>query len=821
MIILTIGLGCSLLPLTSTSAPSVSQTTQAPLPPAQTNITLQSEITFQVEIPQNSPPDQPVFLNILEEVSGLALNMQTYPMDMADQRHFSLTLSLPFGSVVKYRYSRQGEISTVEEHLSDGRPVRYRLYHVEGPGVVQDVITRWTDTPAQGPSGRIVGHAINSENGQPIPNLLIVAGGAHTLTASDGSFLIEGLPPGIHNLVALSMDGAYRTFQQGALVAPESATPAEIQLKTAKVVNVTFNVSVPADTIPAVPIRLAGNLYQLGNMFSDLSGGMNTIASRMPILNLKPDGHYSITLPLPSGIDLHYLYTQGDGYWNTELFPDGNRRVRQVIIPENDIVLNDVIESWHIPNATPLIFDVTVPPNTPTGDFVSIQFNPFYGWTEPIPMWHLGENRWAFVLNHPLQMIGGTRYRYCRNDQCGTADDSQTAGPDNPGHPIRSATPSQILADRVETWAWLENTPMPAVVDAKPVGARGAGFIAGIEFQSGYHPTRLPRFPATLNDLQSLGANWVFLTPSWSYTRNSPPVLELVLGEDASWFDLVDMISQTRQRGINVAIFPTPHFQTPVSQWWLEAKRDFPWWVVWFERYRTFTLHHADLATQSGAQALVLGGDWLSPALPAGVLSDGTPSGVPADAEIRWRNLIQELRTRFNGSIIWALPYSQVDNPPRFLDSVDQIYVLFNAPLASNNNPSRIDLEAQATQLLDDRLLPLQYLFGKPLLLGLTYPSIDGAVTSCLPTPVGGCSDLSPLAQPAADIPQSNLDLVEQADIYSALLSAINTRPWIGGLISRGYYPPAALQDKSTSVHGKPAEEVLKYWFPRLLGLLQ
>ena len=54
-----------------------------------------------------------------------------------------------------------------------------------------------------------------------------------------------------------------------------------------------------------------------------------------------------------------------------------------------------------------------------------------------------------------------------------------------------------------------------------------------------------------------------------------------------------------------------------------------------------------------------------------------------------------------------------------------------------------------------------------------------------------------------------------------AMLNAINTRPWVAGVISRGYYPPAMLQDKSASVHGKPAADLLWYWFPRLTGTVK
>jgi hypothetical protein len=65
------------------------------------------------------------------------------------------------------------------------------------------------------------------------------------------------------------------------------------------------------------------------------------------------------------------------------------------------------------------------------------------------------------------------------------------------------------------------------------------------------------------------------------------------------------------------------------------------------------------------------------------------------------------------------------------------------------------------------------------------------------------------------------VDLQQQADIYDAVFNAVNARSWVGGLVSRGYFAPAALQDKSASIHGKPAADLLWYWFPRLLGSTQ
>jgi hypothetical protein len=59
--------------------------------------------------------------------------------------------------------------------------------------------------------------------------------------------------------------------------------------------------------------------------------------------------------------------------------------------------------------------------------------------------------------------------------------------------------------------------------------------------------------------------------------------------------------------------------------------------------------------------------------------------------------------------------------------------------------------------------------------------------------------------------------MVYQNNNYEALLSALSQREWISGVISSQYYPPAELQDSTSSVHGKSAEVLLQNWFFGLL----
>ena len=783
----------------------------------------QALVTFRVKIPADTPPDQPILISILDEVTGLALNAQRHPMKAGEDGEYILGLPFPVGTTVKYRYSRRGEV-LAEEHTTDGRAVRYRIFQVQAPSEVQDVVSRWNDTPFTGGTGRISGQVTDKATAAPLPGLLVTAGGAQAFTASDGGFLIEGLPPGTHNLVVYAPNGAHRTYQHQALVAVESTTPAPVQMEAAPKVDITFILHVPQDTPPVVPIRLAGNLTQLGNTFADLSGGISTLASRMPVLSSLPDGTYGVILGLPAGANLAYKYTLGDGFWNTERAANGDWVIRQLTVPETATVIEDSIETWHVGEAAPITFDLHVPANTPADEGVFIQFDP-YGWTEPLPMWPLGQGRWAYILYSPLDKISQLGYRYCRAGQCGQADDARTPGPRTEGQLVQTSTEPQGLPDEVPSWAWWgEKSQSSLDLSQVKVAPRGPSFFAGVEFMEEYHPSWMARTSSSLQDVSASGANGVVLTPTWTFTRSNPPVLEPVTRQDPMWMETVGVIKKAQQSDLQVTLRPVPHFPTPVDEWWGTAPRDFPWWVSWFDRYTAFAIHYADLAERSGVQTLILGGDWLSPALPEGLLADGSRSGVPEDADSRYRELIAQVRAHFSGTLGWAFTYPRdLQNPPGFMEAVDMVYLLWSLPLSEEVNPGIEDLQAKANQAISVDLyahwLSLQLDSTRnDLVIALAYPSVAGGTTVCLADPLADCIPPEDLKTPAPDYPLLDLDLDQQARAYHAMLGAIAQAEWIDGVTSRGYYPPALLQDKSTSIHGKPAEEVLRAWYGQFVA---
>jgi hypothetical protein len=469
------------------------------------------------------------------------------------------------------------------------------------------------------------------------------------------------------------------------------------------------------------------------------------------------------------------------------------------------------------------LFDLKVPDTTPEFDQISIQFSPF-DWMEPIPMWKLGEDHWVYILFSPLTKQDAFHYRYCRNDQCGRADDQETPGYNHPGREVEIPEGNQTITinDTVDSWFWLNPEVTNEESGEQNIILRSEGFITGVELQTYYHPSITPRYPVMYKEIDSLGTNWVFLSPTWTFTWQNPPLLESVSGLDQSWNDLSRSDNLAQSFGMQVGYYPQVNFPSDANDWWENSTLDFPWWQVWFERYRSFIFSFADKAQIDGAQGLVIGGDWISPALPGGKLPDGTPSGVPADAEQRWRDIIAQVRTRFDGQLFWALPAGgERLNPPPFIEDLDHVYLLWSLPLASSADYSASSLRKSISAYLDDEVFLLNISLEMPITIAAAYPSAVGSLQGCIPQDSAGeniaCFNPRQLEPPFPELATTQHDLAGQSAAYSALLAEINTRDWLDGFVSRGYYAPAALQDKSASVHGKPAQFILESWFPALI----
>jgi len=791
-----------LLPISACSGFSTGMETQQK--------TTLAETVFEAALAEPLGENEMLYLEILDEVTGIALNPTRYEMEAKDNLSYFVRIPLVIGSLLKYRYVRQGTDANLIEHDTNGRQLQYRLSLVKKPAVVKDFISGWKSDIYQGKTGEISGFIYDQDTEAPLGEIMVCLNGLKTFSSSDGYYELKNVPLGEYNLVAFHPDGKFQAFQQGAVIAENSVTPASFGIKPSEMVEVTFSVTPPAEETTSGTMRFISNLYSLGNTLNEQSGGVSVLASQAPALQLQENGSYTLTLMLPEGFDLQYKFSLGDGFLNAERAHDGGYKTRQLIVPGRSMKISNTIDSWFSRGSSPVTFNLTVPANTPVKDEIAIQFNPFV-WMEPIPMQKVADNQWSFTLYGPLEYLNGAQFRFCRNAQCGLADDALTSGKNTVGYILNlDDSSAQKVNYTLEKWAGLDQrdyTFSPISIPANNV------YIKAIEISGEFDKKAMSGYDWGIVNAAVNGANLLLLTPSWAFSSGAVSMITLKPGSDLFTADLDELTAFTTETGMSLGIYPQPHFSSGSADYWYESERSFNWWNQWYKLYERFILHYADYAERNGIQTLVIGGSAISAAFPDGKLANGNAANTPYNAEEIWNAMIESIRARFSGQLFFALPYSSsMEVDYEFLSKVDAVYIEMSAALTTSEKPSLSEIKNRVSSILDSDIYQLYATYQKPVILGLNYYAIDGSASNCLNFS-SSCLDFT-LSE---DNAYTGVDLEEQALVYQAIIEEALQRNWIYGLVSKGYNPAVLVEDHSSSVYGKPAGVVLSHYFNSLV----
>jgi len=762
-----------------------------------------TEVTFLIQAPASTPADAQLSVLFLDPITGLDYHASRVPMQRREDGRWVATAIAPVGSMLYYRYERLSPSPAVEV-TGEFRTVPFRAAHVPGPLTIKETVAGWSDEPYADATGRILGHITDLETGEGLAEILVAAGGAVTFTDAEGAFRLDGLVPGEHLLVAFGPDGSYKPQQQGAVVSAAATTPVELALQPAIPVHVTFQVTVPPDTPAEAELRLAGSLAGAGRRFAELRGGLQSTAVDMPAMVRVDPSHFLAVLQFYEGSDLRYRYTLGDGIWNAERSADGGLVTRQLIIPKGEPIVRDVVTTWRSGADEPATFHFSAPPGTPDRALVGIQFSP-NTWYEPIPMWHAGENRRTFALYNPLPAQGSLSYRYCLNLACERTGDTRQS--------LQAPFSGTTHDDGLSEWPWPPSPDQDFSQHAAVASSRALE-EAGAELLPAYDASWKTTFPQALEDLSSMHANTLVLSPRWIWQANNPfPRLEFDPARAPFKAELQTMAALAQAQGLQVVIHPTLGADEARQSWWAEATRDPTWWDHWFSEYRSLLLTYAHYAQMAGASELVIGDAWTQPALPGGHLPEGGWSDVPENAEARWREMIQDVREVFDGRIALEIEVSgDPVFPPPLLDAVDQVHLYWHAPLSDSDAPTLEEM-ARTAGLLLDSLIASGDLAGLPVVLSVEYLSIPGSARACTPGPGGECRPASDLEAGFGTDLGFAPDSEAQLRVYAALLEAIGPRADVVGFLARRYDPALGVLDGSASVRGKAAEALLRAWF--------
>ena len=746
-------------------------------------------VVFTVDLRQSYSPETILALNVLDEVTGLDYNITRYELTLLSENKYSATLLLPLGAVVKYRYQSTFPIDQPEA-AADGSKVVYRIAVVSPNLQVFDSISGWPELPYPGSTGKLTGIVSDKQTQKPLADCLVSVAGYLAFTDMTGRFFFDHVPEGVHTLSVLALDGKYQAFQQQANVIPELSTPAVIALSSSPEVTVKFVVSLPDEALGA-PLRMAGNLYQLGNVYSQLDTGQSTLAARMPLLTRMDDGRYTISLKLHAGNDLVYKYTLGDGLLNAERGEELQLVLRRFIVPDKDVTVVDTVATWQQESANPVTIQVSVPETTPASDSISIQFLLKDVWRQPVPMWPVRANEWMFLLFPDSEETDSMRYRICRNDQCELAyDEGSYSAPILVGR-------EPINAYAVSRWHLWEGPAAPTLAAGT---TNSGGQLFGVEFTPAYQASDLNRYRNVFSELKQIGVNWVIFSPSWQVTDlDALPYLDPNPAGGMMVMDLVQLIQLAKEQGLATGLYPKLNFSQDAASWWKSSQRNALWWQQWYQEYDHFIMSYAQLAANSEVDHFILGGPEVDPGLPGALLTTATNSGTPKTSEKIWTELLLKINTYYQGEVLWtSLVENQAIPLYSFFSEVDGFYIQLQFPSESY---TYYDAET-AAGFIDGALAEFRDEVGAPVYVGLNAPSASAESFSCqaadcLKSPLqGNCST-------------QDVDLERQNYFYQSYWPALRTNGWIKGAVTRGFYPIVMLQDCSSSVYGKPALETI------------
>lgn len=764
-----------------------------------------TEIKFILSIPKMVESE--IIFELVDDITGIELNPTRYVMEKVDDNHYELILPVQVPSLLKYRFYKNDSLPIYETN-SNNQIIEYRMAYISSPGEINNQLTNWSDEQYAHNYGRITGQVINSGTNSPIPNALVVVGGVHSYTNSLGNFVIENLPPGKHNLVMMSTDGEYQTFQQEAIIGEGLTTPANIGMKASKFVNISFIVVPPQETPGNAPIRILGNTYQLGNVFGNIYNGTSIAPARAPKLSVLPDGNYSITMSLPNGFDLRYKYSLGDGFWNAELNSDNNFVVRKLVVPDQDSIITDVIQTWKSSETDGVEFLVNVPENTPDTDKVSIQFNSF-GWSPPIQMWQTDDFQWTYKLFGPYHLVSKVDYRFCRNDACASAFDA--SAPVN-GYSFDTTSLLQKLDVNISQWeGWNREEESPSLT-APDINVRKKNFVAGFSFSDQYNVNTPIYVESAYKNIRGVNGNTIVIPVKWTLQSLNPVILSPLTGQNPLWKDLVLMIQKAQNEGLQVWVSPEIELSPmAVKQF---GQEDFPpnWEQYFSSLYSEFIIFSADLANYMNIEGVIFPTDILhlykfqNYATLSEVMTTTTLSNM------------DDIRARFSNNVFISLNGAELADTA-ILSEVDGFVI---TPKLDFEESDLVGEDYQSTFItyLDKEVSTNYSEFGKQIFIALNFPSVKGSERGCI-VAEEVCYDFEIINNLDGNFINESfeIDLLSQVNLYHAAFIAINETSWIDGVISKDYNPQVAIMDLSSSVRGKPAIGVFWYWFPRMLGI--
>ncbi len=293
---------------------------------------------------------------------------------------------------------------------------------------------------------------------------------------------------------------------------------------------------------------------------------------------------------------------------------------------------------------------------------------------------------------------------------------------------------------------------------------KGVNFTA--EGRGGYGGERALEM---LRELPKYGVNSIALVPYGMTRRGSGAIRFGGMERDD---DIVQIAQEAHKLGMKVMLKPQIWFPGGFIGD-LEFPNE-PERSGWFEQYRAFITHHAELAAR----------------IQADVFCVGTELSKLSVYDAEWRKIIRYVRKIYKGPLTYAAVQGPEFENLRFWDALDYIGLNNYYPLPDDLSTAAIVAKVEAVQRK----------FRKPVIF-----------------PEAGFASLEAPHRAPWDETRRKLSMEDQARCYEAIFNAFWPKPWFKGMYwwkvgTNGF---GGTDDGSHTPWRKPAMEVVKRWYTR------
>ncbi|WP_221462641.1 glycoside hydrolase family 113 [Streptomyces olivoverticillatus] len=287
-----------------------------------------------------------------------------------------------------------------------------------------------------------------------------------------------------------------------------------------------------------------------------------------------------------------------------------------------------------------------------------------------------------------------------------------------------------------------------------------------------------PQAATYLRQIADTGARWVTFTPTWYQDRVTDSAIRTT-EETASDDSLRHIIALAHSAGLKTMV--KPHVDLVKGGDRAEIRpRDTD---AWFDAYRRFITHYAQLAADTGVEQLAVGTEL------AGTSGDGD----------HWGETIAAVREHYKGPLTYAANYDEY-RKIRFWKDLDLIGIDAYWPLGDKATADTARLR-QAWQPITDELAAFSAKQHRKILF----------------TEAGYVSQRGTTTAPYSWTVSRRDGGAEQAAAYEALLATFDGKPWWAGVCWWMWddWPDSGETAKKLAYtpHGKPAEKVLRHWW--------